>query len=860
MIATPQTQPPGIGGFSQTVYYTASEDDFFSPTLDDYQPPHFPILSQTDPLIDMLLRQRLVFLAGDPLVKKYPLACYLAWHLQKQLSRPNTGIAATQVHVREWLGSSDEFVDRRLERFIEPTIFILPGLLPQHIDYDVQRLRKALHDTHYAIVIVEEQTPWKQSQREDLRALYWNELSPNGIYTTKDLVMFLITYARGEQGILQRIIQKDARQNLLIGGRRIDHVVSQLKTPERIEDFVRHLSAYARSGLVTTQHVQESITAVQRNHNPLLEWYYRLREPRRQLLALAICFFDGLYEQQFFAAVDCLIDQAWRQRDTLWRAIDYDDLAPLERFYEFVPLASGGKIIKTRSREQRRMLLTIVWERHRRSLVSALPVFYHCIKQSIEAPHTNIELYGSKELNAQIRSTLGDTLSDIGLQDTNVVAPFLLRLAIDSQIGIQTVAARAIARWRGHGSHQQAFDVLVAWTSPSITDVVISIAEPIRSGAQERLAQLSETVALTIGYAGRVDSPNRMARVLVEILTRQVQGGEIHVLQYLASYTIPMLVPLHLRQIQRIVFELITHDTVRGSLVNCLLQAYSKQPHDVLDMVDHWCDTCLDLLANEAYPQLLEKWVNVLVCLCDIYSQLPHSSAEIKPLLGRMQCILEMVEHHKHLRTAALSIFLQHVRINLSALQDIIPSLTAHERRRVIQWCVEIYDEQRTWQATNVVGGLASGSYHPSTWTPIERELLRWIKDWRNPSAQRMAIRVCAALLRSQYPHLRSQAGQPPPQVEEFSFIPWIVTIREVQYRAIISVLLPELVLLYRRNSELTKHLLSLWLAYPDPMINELARLLRIALFGVYFKDHRSPILFAIIGAVVLLFLLIVIF
>ncbi len=120
MIATPQTQPPGLGSFSQTVYYTASEDDFFSPTLDDYQPPHFPILSQTDPLIDMLMRQRLVFLAGDPLVKKHPLACYLAWHLQKQLSRPNTGMAATQVHVREWLGSSDEFVDRRLERFTEP--------------------------------------------------------------------------------------------------------------------------------------------------------------------------------------------------------------------------------------------------------------------------------------------------------------------------------------------------------------------------------------------------------------------------------------------------------------------------------------------------------------------------------------------------------------------------------------------------------------------------------------------------------------------------------------------------------------------------------------------------------------------
>ncbi len=860
MITTPQTQPSGIGSFSQTVYYTASEDGFFSPTLDDYQPPHFPILSQTDPLIDMLLRQRLIFLAGDPLVKKHPLACYLAWHLQKQLSRPTGGAAPSPIHVREWLGFSDGFLDRRLERFIEPTIFILPGLLPQHIDYDIQRLRKALHDTHYAIVIVEEQTPWKQSQREDLRALYWKELSLNGIYTTQDLAMFLMTYVRGEQGILQRIIQKDARQNPLIGGQRIAQVVSQLKTPERIEDFVRHLSVHARNGLVTSQHVQDSILAVQHNHNPLLEWYYRLREPRRQLLALAICFFDGLYEQQFFAAVDCLIDQAWRQRDTLWRAIDYDDLAPLERFYEFVPLTSGGKIIKTRSREQRRMLLTIVWERHRRSLVSALPVFYHCIKQSIEAPHTNIELYGSKELSAQIRSTLGDTLSDIGLQDTNIVAPFLLRLAIASQIGIQTVAARAIARWREHGAHQQAFDILTTWASPSITDAVTSIAEPIRSSTQECLVQLNETVALIVGYAGRVDSPNRMARVLIDILTRQMQGEESHILQYLASYTIPMLVPLHLRQIQMIVFELMTHEIVWASLINCLLQAYSKQPYDVRDMVDQWCDRALALLTNAAYSQQREKWINVLICLCDIYSQLPHSAAEIRPLLGRMQYILEKVEHHKYLRATALSILLRHILSNLSALQDVIPSLTNPERRRAIGVCVEIHNEQRAWQSTNPGGGSTGGSHRLSTWTPIEHELLRWIQDWRNPSAQRMAIRIFAALLRSQYPYLRSRESQYLPQVEEFSFIPWIVTVRDVQYRSIVIVLLPELVFLYRRNSELTKQLINSWLMYPDPVINKLAYLLQNALKGVYIKDHRSPILLALMSGIILLLLLIVIF
>jgi hypothetical protein len=730
MTATSQSQPAGFGSFNQTVHYTVREDDFFSPTLDDYRPPHFPILSQTELLVDFLVRQRLIFLAGDPLVKKHPLACYLAWNLQKQLSGPHNGGITSEVHVREWLGSGNEFVDRRLEKFSEPTIFILPGLLPQHIDYDILRLRKALHDTHYAIVIVEEQTPWKQSQREDLRALYWKELYPKELYTTRDLATFLITYARGEQGILHRVIQKDTRQGLLIGGRRIDQVAAQLQTPDRVEDFIRHLSVYARSGPVTVQHVQDSITAVQQNHNPLLEWYYRLREPRRQLLALAICFFDGMYEQQFFAAVDFLIDQAWRQRDASWRAIDYDDLGPLERFYEFVPLGNGSKIMKTRSREQRRLLLTIVWERHRRSTVSALPVFYQCIKQSIEAPHSSIELYGSRDLCLQLRSTLGDTLSDIGLQDKDVVAPFLLRLAINSHIGIQTVAARAIARWREHGAHQQAYNLLLLWTSSDVSDTVTSIAETIRGKPQDRLAHLSETIALTIGYAGRVDPPNHLAKPLVDILNQQVQEGHANVLQYLASYSIPMLIPVHLRQIRRTILELMKNENLRDSLINSLVQAHEKQPQDVRPIFDHWCDESLNMVASIAFMQQQGSWLNVLACLCDIYTQIPHSLREIAPLLDRMQRILEEVQHSTLLRRSALLLLLHNVKAHISVLQGIIPSLKLDERRQVILTCVDIYYEQRQWQSNRLGVRQWIGSQESSAWTPIEDELFCWIKDW----------------------------------------------------------------------------------------------------------------------------------
>jgi hypothetical protein len=67
------------------------------------------------------------------------------------------------------------------------------------------------------------------------------------------------------------------------------------------------------------------------------------------------------------------------------------------------------------------------------------------------------------------------------------------------------------------------------------------------------------------------------------------------------------------------------------------------------------------------------------------------------------------------------------------------------------------------------------------------------------------------------------------------------------------------LVLLHRKNRELAKHLLTTWHSYPDPEINELARLLELALYGVYVSDHRSRIFFIAIGFILLVIVLSVI-
>ena len=91
------------------------------------------------------------------------------------------------------------------------------------------------------------------------------------------------------------------------------------------------------------------------------------------------------------------------------------------------------------------MLLDIVWEEQRRYIDSALHLFYDYIEQS-QMPQPYTELYGTQEWCEQLRRTLTETISELGLRDVSDVELLLLQLASSSQIGVQSVAARVVAQ------------------------------------------------------------------------------------------------------------------------------------------------------------------------------------------------------------------------------------------------------------------------------------------------------------------------------------------------------------------------------------------------------------------------------
>ena len=53
------------------------------------------------------------------------------------------------------------------------------------------------------------------------------------------------------------------------------------------------------------------------------------------MLVLSLSFFDGLFTDQFFAALEQVVTYVWQRRDSSLLALDYEDLQKLGNYFEF---------------------------------------------------------------------------------------------------------------------------------------------------------------------------------------------------------------------------------------------------------------------------------------------------------------------------------------------------------------------------------------------------------------------------------------------------------------------------------------------------------------------------------------------
>ncbi len=458
-------------------YYADKQDAFVEITIADLELRYKKLRNiKHESLLTRLQEERLLVLGGDFGINKNDLALHLAFILAQNNQIPTSHSGENSLTIKEWNRGSLN-IDRELHKAESPTIFILTEVEAKDVGFDwfIQTHKTAKElSKHYVIVSTDRSfTSWhlEEKARQFFPVSNFQDISDS-------------------DGLLQELTEQLNKYNLLseltpyleTEGQSLQLVAQKLLTPTNITHFVelfrqeiKRLSEEVIEDKLENKPIQidELIKIAKSDEQFIRKLYYDILNPREQLLALGLSFFNGLFEDQLFAALERVVQDVWQKRDPSLRSLDYSDLEQLQNqyfdldqnnLYESKP--DDFKVVKTKdykidlrsikilSIENRQLLFKIAWESHRRQIVTALDILVDLVEESVVEKNYygkgKWELYGDAIRRKKLRQVISETVTDIGLVSTSAfsaVEGLLLRLATNEDWLVRQVAASAIARW-----------------------------------------------------------------------------------------------------------------------------------------------------------------------------------------------------------------------------------------------------------------------------------------------------------------------------------------------------------------------------------------------------------------------------
>jgi hypothetical protein len=849
---------------SVTILAATGATDFFDPPLEQYKPPRFISPQLAEKWVLTLKRQQLILLGGDPVVNKHTLARHVAWFLQNNLAQT---LPEAHLPILEWKRTGSEQLDSALHSYEEGTIFILPQLLPLHIGYDVRRLYRVIKERgHYVVVTAEEDARWNGLIQAKAFQQLWVNINRHEIYTPQYLCDVLEQRIIHEKEQLpQELITAMVNQHTLCG-HCITDIAKRLKTPDNIEDFVSRLMAAHARGTLTEQDIQVGLEEAEGDESRIRLWFHLLPGLRQELLVLALNFFDGLLDDQFFSATEALVEGAWQHREPSLEALDYYDFDRLQRFFRYVR-ERDGDAIKTQLEHQRRLLFKVVWTSHRRHILSALPICVQLIQGSVASEIGSLALFGTSGRRDRIRKTLSETISDIGLCDGNVVEETLLRLGSDRRVGVQAVAGRAVARWYEFDAAAQVYATLTRWMGDETTARVVNSMVPGEASGEKPHVYLRATVALAVGYTAQSCPPNAIPQPLYDLLNQLADEPATPIRTNLSTITLPMILPLHLNQVNPVVVKLARYVETHRAIARSMVDAFKRNPTEVQATLDGWFAWCMRDEQRLSTGSTLEQRNALLACIARTYGFLPvedpGSPISVRDVFTRMKTILAQ-ERPAIIRAAAMNTSIRKGRIYFHELELIVAEILPNELKEVLSELMGLYLKQRT----QLLGGDTTLKVEEDIypiWVPprerplteIEKELFSWIQNPKNPVAQQIAVRAMVEfrevlgeleqkrideVLLARKGARSSKRSDAPKRRQRMIglhvfdwfihyIVAWIVTLRAPSYRRAVRGALPEVLFQHQAKPQDVDSMLEEWSYRRVRVYAELGRRLRSGLW-----------------------------
>jgi hypothetical protein len=463
----------------------------------------FPKLSfNLNATIDLFYRNHILILGGDHEDK-----VYLARFLAKEIS--------DRANIND-----------------KTKVFLIYKMMPKNVNNDLSQLQEATQNQKN-FVIVTTDIPKAKWEGVVSYTHYWWQPESKSIYRQSSLRDNLWEKLNGNiQLFLQKSIADLPSSDLTDEGitQVKDYLLGQLAeknifTLAEVNNCAKNLNQLNIDEDINKDNIADRFVLANNQRDNLKKWYKTYLTPREQLLAIGLSLFDGLFEDQFFAALERVVKDVWQERDASLKALDYGDLINLSNHFDSIKSIFEAdqfnkfKFVQTQEVENefllsqlklnnpddRRLLFEVAWDSHRRQILTTLPTLVNLIKESVQSNAFNWELSGGIR-HAQLHSVVIETISDLGLVSKNTtgkVQEALLDLAAQTEIDIQDVAARAIKRWHQYGGEKQLFTTLQLFYGFTINSQ-IELAKASKNSYSPKIEKKQKLIFVVLEYVSKI--------------------------------------------------------------------------------------------------------------------------------------------------------------------------------------------------------------------------------------------------------------------------------------------------------------------------------------------------------------------
>lgn len=627
---------------------------------------------ETPPVVERigqaLLRHRLLILGGLHLKEKVSLARHLAWHViglveeAEDVARPVQGR-------QHQCGQGSPELHQAFQDVEVSTLFLLRDAEPQHVEHNLRRVLTWLEETGHYLVITTDATRarWGLDGESPLRSSWW-ELETREVYDQEYRTRLLVRLVmEGDEPPPEELFPAGrpgaatgGLDLLLVEDLPVREVIQELETPEQVLLLTRFLAVPASR--LTAASIRQEIRRIRGDRSAIDAWYQQLT-PGQQLFTAGMLFFDGLFDDQLFAALDVLVERAWRPREPALEAFDYRDLAALDRYVRYPKTLAGGEPVEYRSEGLRQAVLEAAWRHRRRQLLVVLPVVSGLVRESGHRawlrrrrgiggleytgedpalrpggedseeladqgeeliseeeelssgePAEGVpisrwqpygperELLGLKQRRQRFYSVVSRSLADVGLLSPYAVERCLYELASDGSWEAQAVAAQTFLSWRHTAREPFLFRTLKTWYGDALRWERRRGPAPAQKLRSTPEANVRATVALAVFYAALGDPPDALDERVVELFLKVASDDHPIVRTRFELQTLPAVVAWHQRFLDGVLWDLAARPDLVEPLASAWARAHEVRPQVARELLEEWLGRCQ--AAPEAHPAL----------------------------------------------------------------------------------------------------------------------------------------------------------------------------------------------------------------------------------------------------------------